>query len=132
MRVAAFIALHPSAKAQNYLPPYEPPPPTADHPWCRVSNDTRKFCFYSSQEECLAVTAAMQINEVCNPNPYYRPPPSLAAQFGGWIRERLDDWEQSKKDAERRKLRKIAVECQASSATEAQAAACYALRTGKY
>jgi hypothetical protein len=60
------------------------------------------------------------------------PPSSWTERFGGWISEKLDDWEQSKKDAENRRLRKIYIECQASSATEVQASACYALKTGKY
>jgi hypothetical protein len=60
------------------------------------------------------------------------PSPSWTERFGDWISEKLDNWEQSKHDAENRRLRKIYVECRASSVTEAQTAACIALKTGKY
>jgi hypothetical protein len=66
-------------------------------------------------------------------------PPSLTDRFENWterfkdwLNEKSDNWEQSKKDAEYRRLRKLYVECQASSATAVQASACYALKTGKY
>jgi hypothetical protein len=122
--------------------PLQPPATAAQiaaaaiHPWCRQINDAQMTCSYSSQEECLAVTYVPPIGEACYRNPNYTPPPppppSLTERFGDWISEKLDDWEQSKKDAENRRLRKIYVECQASSATALQASACYALKTGKY
>jgi hypothetical protein len=99
------------------------------------------ICSYSTREECLKVTDVPPIGEICYQNPYYQPPlvdrfgnwiSEKSGDFGNWISEKLDNWEQSKKDAENRRLRKIYVECQASSATALQASACYALRTGKY
>jgi hypothetical protein len=111
------------------------------YPWCYetrlpggtfIPETTKMDCYHSSLEECFNHISALprDFDRTCKPNPYYTT--SLTGRFKNWVRGRLDDWGQSKKDAESRRLRKIAVECQASSATEAQTAACVALRTGRY
>jgi hypothetical protein len=111
------------------------------YPWCDetrfpggtfIPETTEMTCYHSSLEECFNFISSLPRNfdRTCKPNPYYTT--SLVGRFKNWVSGRFDDWEQSKKNAENRRLRKIAVECQASSATEAQTAACVALRTGRY
>jgi hypothetical protein len=58
---------------------------------------------------------------------------TLSPPEPSWRERYLPDWINKKlDDAERRRLMKIQIECRASSVTEEQAAACYALKTGKY
>jgi hypothetical protein len=117
--------------------------PDHQYSWGAMPGARWESCIFSSREECTdresrIIREHNEMNDgrtiTCYKNSYYTE--SLVGQFGNWLRGTLDDWkqsrEQSREDAEQRRLRKIAVECQASSATEAQASACYALRTGKY